>query len=87
MLPTAGAAVVSLHLAAISTAVAPDAYAAFVIDGVGWHGSSDQLRVSCNITLLHLPCDSPTLNAVEVVWVYLQDNSAQMRSQAPLAGV
>jgi hypothetical protein len=43
------------------------AHAAVVIDGAGWHTSSD-LVVPPNITLVPLPPYSPELNAIERPW-------------------
>ena len=75
MLPTADAAMMTLHLAEIGAAVTPGAHAVLVLDGAGWHRSGGKLRVPDNVTLLHLPPYSPELNPVENVWAYLRGNA------------
>ena len=42
-----------------------------ILDGAGWHGSSD-LVIPGNLSLLTLPPYSPELNPVENVWQYLR---------------
>jgi transposase len=63
----------ALHLAEISTAVAPGAHAILLLDQAGWHGSS-ALTVPANITLLPLPAKCHELNPVENVWQFMRDN-------------
>ena len=79
VLPTANAAMMTLHLAEISAAVTPGAHAILILDGAGWHHSGGKLRVPCNISLLHLPPYSPELNPVETVWAYLRGNALSNR--------
>ena len=79
MLPFANAAMMSLHLAEISTQVAPDAHAVIVLDGTGWHQCGGKLRVPDNLTLLHLPPYSPELNPVENIWAWLRGNKLSNR--------
>jgi transposase len=79
VLPCADAAMMSLHLAEISTAVAPGAHAVLVLDGAGWHQGGGKLRVPGNVTLLHLPPYSPELNPVETIWAYLRSNTLSNR--------
>ncbi len=55
----------TLHLLAISAAVALGAHAVLVLDSAGWHRIGGRLRVPGNVTLLHLQPDSPELNPVE----------------------
>lgn len=62
----------SLMLEEISRTVAPGAHAAVVIDGAGWHTSSD-LVVPPNLTLVPLPPYSPELNAIERLWQFMRD--------------
>jgi len=57
----------TLMLAEISQAVAPDAHAVVLLDGAGWHIAHD-LEVPANLTLLPLPPYSPELNAIERLW-------------------
>jgi transposase len=64
----------NLHLAEISTQVAPGAYAVLLTDRAGWHQPGGDLRVPDNIRLLHLPPYSPELNPMENVWDYLRQN-------------
>ncbi len=54
----------SLHLAEIAAAVAPNAHAVLLLDQAGWH-LSDRLEVPPNITLIPLPPQCPELNPVE----------------------
>jgi hypothetical protein len=79
VLPFANADMMNLHLAEISTCVAPEAHAVLVIDGAGWHQTGDKLRVPGNITLLQLPPYSPELNPVENIWAYLRSNKLSNR--------
>jgi hypothetical protein len=79
VLPFANTEMMNLHLAEISTCVAPDAHALLVIDGAGWHQPGGRLKVPENITLLHLPPYSPELNPVETVWAYLRSNKLSNR--------
>ena len=60
MLPFANADMMNLHLAEISTCVAPEAHAVLVIDGAGWHQTGDKLRVPGNITLLSCRPTAPS---------------------------
>ncbi len=64
----------NLHLAEISTQIAPGALAALICDGAGWHQSGGELRVPDNIVLVALPPYSPELNPMENVWSYLRAN-------------
>ena len=63
----------NLRLEAISKAVAPDAHAAVLLDGAGYH-RSHRLRVPANITLIPLPRYAPELNSAENIWEYLRKN-------------
>ncbi len=64
----------NLHLAEISTQIAPGALAALICDGAGWHQSGGELRVPDNIVLVAPPPYSPELNPMENVWSYLRAN-------------
>lgn len=79
VLPYANTAMMNLHLAEISTQVAPGAHAVLVLDGAGWHQLGGQLRVPGNITLLHQPPYSPELSPVENVWQCLRQNHLSNR--------
>ena len=72
--PAANTECMNLHLAEISTQVAPGAIAVVVCDGAGWHQTGGELAVPGNIVLLHLPPYAPELNPVEKVWHYLRGN-------------
>jgi DDE superfamily endonuclease len=74
IMPTANTMCMKLHLAEISTQVAPGAIAVLVCDGAGWHQEGGDLVVPGNIVLLHLPPYSPELNPMENVWDYLRGN-------------
>jgi transposase len=71
--PEANAAMMNLHLDAISKAVDPQAHAAVLLDGAGYHRSRG-LRVPGNITLIPLPRYAPELNSAENIWEYLRKN-------------
>ena len=64
----------SLHLAEVSTQVAPGSIAAVICDGAGWHAQGGALTVPGNVVLVPLPPYSPELNAMENVWGYLRGN-------------
>jgi hypothetical protein len=74
VLPQVSAEAMSLHLAEVSTQVAPDAHAVVGLDGAGWHQQGGRLNVPANLTLLPLPPHAPELNAAENVWEYLRAN-------------
>jgi transposase len=64
----------NLHLAEISSQVAPGAHAVLTLDGAGWHQTGGKLQVPDNISLLPLPPYSPELNPVENIWQFLRQN-------------
>ena len=64
----------NLHVAEISTQVAPGAIAVLVCDGADWHQTGGALAVSATIVLPHLPPYSPELNPMERIWDYLRQN-------------
>jgi transposase len=64
----------NLHLAEISTQVAPGAHAVVTLDGAGWHQQGDKLKLPENISLLPLPPYSPELNPQENIWQFLRQN-------------
>jgi DDE superfamily endonuclease len=74
VLPAVNIDAMNLHLAAIATAVSPNAHAVVIIDGAGWHQEGGALLVPYNISLLRLPPYSPELNAQENIWQYLRQN-------------
>lgn len=74
VLPFVNAEAMNLHLAEISTQVAPGAHAVITLDGAGWHQAEGRLIVPENISLLPLPPYSPELNPVENVWQFLRQN-------------
>jgi transposase len=73
VLPRCTTEAMSLQLAEISQAVAPEAHALVLLDQAGWHLST-RLAVPANITLMPLPAKAPELNPVENVWQFLRDN-------------
>ena len=73
VLPHCNTAAMSLHLAEIAAAVAPNAHAVLLLDQAGWH-LSDRLEVPPNITLIPLPPKCPELNPVENTWQFMRDN-------------
>jgi len=72
--PAVNTECMNLHLAEISTQVAPGAIAALICDGAGWHRSGGELRLPDNIVLLPLPPYAPELNPMENVWDYPRAN-------------
>ncbi len=72
--PAANTEMMNLHLAEVSTQVAPGACAVLLCDRAGWHQPGGDLRLPDNIRLLHLPSYSPELNPMENVWDYLRQN-------------
>ena len=73
VLPRCTSEGMSLHLAEISQAVAPEAHAVVLLDQAGWH-QSRTLVIPSNITLMPLPAKAPELNPVENVWQFLREN-------------
>ena len=78
VMPFADSAAFSAHLREIAHHVAPDAHAAVVLDGTGWH-ISQHLDIPPNVTLVVLPAYAPELNPVENVWEYLRKNKLAHR--------
>jgi transposase len=75
ILPHVNAHAMNLHLAEISTQVAPGAHAIVTLDGAGWHQQGSKLKVPDNISLLlALPPYSPELNPQENIWQFLRQN-------------
>jgi transposase len=74
VLPVVSTEAMNLHLAEISTQVAPGAHAVITLDGAGWHQPGEKLRLPDNISLLPLPPYSPELNPVENIWQFLRQN-------------
>jgi hypothetical protein len=73
VLSRASSEAMDILLAELSQAVAPDAHAAVLIDGAGYHVAAD-LTIPDNITLVRLPPYSPELNAIEKLWQFMRDN-------------
>ena len=73
VLPRCTTEAMSLHLAEISQAVAPEAHAVLLLDQAGWHVSR-KLKVPANITLVPLPAKAPELNPVENIWQFMREN-------------
>lgn len=78
VMPNANTQAMNMHLAEISTQVAPRAHALVLIDGAGWH-TTKALKIPYNISLLRLPPYSPELNPQENVWQYLRQNALANR--------
>ena len=72
--PTVNTECMNLHLAEISTQVAPGSVAAIICDGAGWHQTGGELILPSNIVLVPLPPYAPELNSMENVWDYLRSN-------------
>ena len=73
VLPRCKTEAMTLHLAEISAAVAPNAHAVLLLDQAGWHLSAG-LDLPANITLRPLPAKCPELNPVENVWQFMRGN-------------
>jgi hypothetical protein len=69
--PDANTRTMGLLLEAFAQQIEPNTHAVLVLDQAGWHGAK-RLEVPENVTLLHLPPDSPALDPVERVWLYLR---------------
>ncbi len=78
VMPYANTEAMNRHLEEIAKAAAPDAHAALVLDGAGWHDSQD-LAMPENITPIILPPYSPELNSAENLWEYLRKNKLANR--------
>lgn len=72
--PTVSTECMNLHLAEISTQVAPGSVAVLICDGAGWHQTGGALTLPDNIVMLPLPPYAPELNPMENVWDYLRAN-------------
>lgn len=73
VMPRCNSEAMDMHLAEISSQVAPGAHAVLMLDQAGWH-MSGKLDIPANITLLPLPPKCPELNPVENVWQFMRDN-------------
>jgi hypothetical protein len=71
-------AAMNLLLEEVAAQLPTGTHAVMLIDYSEWHIAND-LRVSPNITLVHLPPYSPELNAIEKVWQYLRDRYLSAR--------
>ena len=71
-LPEATTVAMSLFLAGFAGQLEPGTHAVLIPDQAGWHGAR-RLVVPENVTLVPLPPDSPELNPVERVWLYLRE--------------
>jgi hypothetical protein len=74
IMPAANSEAMGIHLAEISTQVAPGAHAVVLCDGAGWHQTGGALKLPSNLSLLPIPPYSPELNPMENVWDYLRGN-------------
>lgn len=77
--PTVNIQCMNLHLAEISTQVAPGTVAAIICDGAGWHQRGGELVIPDNVVLIPLPPYAPELNRMENVWQYLRANKLSAR--------
>lgn len=79
VLPHVCAQAMTLHLAELSTQVAPGSHALVLMDGAGWHQTGGRLSVPDNVTPLPLPPYSPELNGAEAIWAWLRANRLSHR--------
>ncbi len=69
----------TLHLAELSTQVAPGSHAVVLMDGAGWHRTGGRLSVPDNVTPLPLPPHSPESNGAAAIWAWLRANRLSHR--------
>jgi transposase len=79
IMPAANSEAMGIHLAEISTQVAPDAHVVVLCDGAGWHQTGGGLTLPGNLSLLPIPPYSPELNPMENAWDYLRGNQLSHR--------
>jgi transposase len=72
-MPHCNSEAMGMHLAEISSQVAPGGHAILMLDQAGWH-MSGALTIPANITLLPLPPKCPELNPVENLWQFMRNN-------------
>jgi transposase len=61
-------------------------HAVLVLDGAGWHRSTE-LRWPANVTPHFLPPYSPELNPVERLWLYMRQHHWSNRSYAAIGNI
>ena len=61
-----------------ATAIPDDTQAVLVLDGAGWHDDRS-VAIPANVTLVHLPPDSPGSIPLERVRLYLRERSLSQR--------
>ena len=71
VLPMVSTAAMQAMLDQLGQAVSPGAHAVVLMDRAGSHIAKD-LVIPANLTPLFLPPDSPELNGIERVWLYLR---------------
>ena len=74
IMPAANSEAMGIHLAEISTQVAPGAHAVVLCDSAGWHQAGGALKLPSNLSLLPIPPYSPELNPMENARDYLRGN-------------
>ncbi len=70
IMPSVNTEAMNVFLAELSQEYSSDKLA-LIMDGAGWHKSSD-LKVPENIKIFFLPPYSPELNPVERLWLYIK---------------
>lgn len=73
ILPRCNTEAMNLHLAEITTQIAPGKHAIVLLDQAGWH-LSKRLTIPVNMTLIPLPAKCPELNPQENIWQFMRDN-------------
>jgi len=81
VLPEVSTVAMNAFLCGFAATLAESEYAVMVVDGAGWHTTSD-LVVPKNLSLLALPPYSPQLNPVEWIWLYLRERHLSHRRHA-----
>jgi putative transposase len=86
VLPRVSAEAMSTFLAEFAQTLSDDTHGVMVLDQAGWHDAR-ALRVPASVTLAPLPADSPELNPVERVWLYLRERYLSHRLLADYEAV
>lgn len=68
----------SISLTESAKTLPENEHAVIVIDQAGWHGAN-ALKIPDNATFLAPPPDSPDLNQVERLWLYLRQRVLNLR--------
>jgi len=76
--PTVSTELMNAHLRMIAEEAGEDVHVVLVLDGAGWHKSSD-LQAPDSMTLLFLPPYTPELMPMERVWQWMRQHDLSNR--------